>query len=440
MSTGTTPDAATGAASLTKPSPAGEGGTGAPAPKENPVGRAGRAVFAWFGTRQLPVIVLLSVITGLVISSVLVILTSEPLRVAWGGFFRYPGNALSKTGDQLGSFYSGLFKGSIVDPTALGAAFSDPSTANWRKALTPFANTITAAVPLAIAGVGLSICYRAGAFNIGSHAQIVGGGIGASWVGFSWPDMPWLPHVLLAFLAAAIGGAICGLIPGLLKAWTGASEVIVTIMLNYVLANFLIFLLSSTFFKVEGRGIDNPIGKTTVESASLTSMFPAFPVNAGLVVALLVVIFASLLLSRSRLGFEMQIAGAGTRAATVAGIKGKAVFVSAFVISGAVIGLAGGVQVLGVSHQLAIGFGTDIGTIAILVAFVGNISPWGAAAAALLYGALQAGGISAQLASGVSYQLTGVMQALIVMFVTAPALIAAIYRLRLRTSFLGGVR
>ena len=403
------------------------------------IAAATRSLFGWLGTRPTPVIVLLSVITGLIISSILLIITTEQLRIAWGGLFRHPGNALDVTWGYLSKFYAGLFKGAIGDPAEFSKAFADPSVATWKRALTPIGTTITAAAPLAIAGVGLTICYRAGAFNIGSHAQVIGGGLGASWVGFSFPGMPWFPHVLLAFAAAAIGGGICGLIPGLLKAFTGASEVIVTIMGNYVMANVLTYLLSSSFFKVSGQGVDNPVGKSTLPSTSLTPIFPVFGVNAGVIVAVLVVIFAAALLNRSRLGFEMQIAGAGSRAADVSGIRRNLVFVSAFVVSGAVVGLAGAVQVLGVSNQLQVGFGGDIGTLAILVAFVGNVKPAGAAAAALLYGGLQAGGLTAQFDSGISYQLTGVMQALIVMFVTAPALIASIYRLRQKKSvrFLG---
>lgn len=440
MSVGNLEPSTTGAAGEPPPGPTG-GDRGVPTWRRvgDVAGTTAGRFYTWMGTRPTAVIVVLSVIAGLVISSILLIVTTEQLRIAWGGLFRYPGNALSVTGEYLSNFYVGVLHGSVGDPTVFSEAIANPSTAAWRRALTPLANTITAAAPLCIAGVGLSICFRAAAFNIGAHAQVVGGGLGASLVGFSFPDMPWLPHVLLALVGALVGGGICGLIPGLLRALTGASEVIVTIMLNYVLANLLTFLLTSSVYKVEGRGVDNPVGKSTVESASLSPMFPAFPVNAGVIVAVLVVVFATILLNRSRLGFEMQIAGASGRAATVAGVKRKAVFVWAFVISGAIVGLAGAVQVLGVSRQLQIGFGTDIGTLAILVAFVGNVRPIGVALAALLYGGLQAGGITAQLSSGVSYQLTGVMQSLIVMFVTAPALIAAIYRLRSVTRPAGGL-
>lgn len=390
------------------------------------------AAYRWIGTRNQGVVLLLSLVTGFAVSAVLIVATTADIRIALGGLFRYPGNALAVTGEGLWSFYTGLFRGAIVDPEMLGRALADPSTAAWRRALTPLGNTITAAVPLAIVGVGLAIAYRSAAFNMGAHAQMVGGGIGASWVAFGVSGLPWLLHVLLAIVAAVVGGALCGLLPGVLKAVTGASEVIVTIMFNYVMANVLVFLLSSTFFRAEGNGVANPVGRVTPPSAGLTDLVPFLPVNTGAIVALLVVIAGAVLLNRSRLGFEMQIAGASPRAADVAGIRRKVVVVWAFVISGAVCGIAGAVQVLGVSQQLQVEFGHTIGTLGILVAFVGNTRPVGVAGAALLYGALQAGGLTAQLDSGVSYQLTNVMQSLIVMFVTAPALIAAIYRLRER--------
>jgi ABC-type uncharacterized transport system permease subunit len=138
------------------------------------------------------------------------------------------------------------------------------------------------------------------------------------------------------------------------------------------------------------------------------------------------------LLNRSRLGFEFQIAGASKAAARVAGIRQARVYIGAFALSGAIVGLAGGVQILGVTQQLQTGFGADIGYLAILVAFVGGNRPLGIVLAALLYGALQSGGLTMQFSSGISYQLTSVIQALIVLFVTAPALIAGIFRLRRR--------
>jgi ABC-type uncharacterized transport system permease subunit len=376
------------------------------------------------------VVFVLSLFGGLVVSSIVIVLSTPQLRGAWGGLFSDPGNTFSATFRFLGSAYGALLRGAIADPMSFRRAFSDPTSANWSKALLPIGNTIVSSVPLVIAALGLSIAYRSGAFNMGGQSQLIMGAVAASWVGFSFAGMPWLLHVPLALLAGALSGALAGLIPGVLKAYTGASEVIVTIMLNYIAANFLTYLLSSTFFRIKGQG-NNPVGRLTVPSATLGRVFgPNLPINAGIFVAIIVVVLVAVLLNRSRLGFEFQIAGASRSAARVAGIRQARVYLGAFALSGAVVGLAGGVQILGVTQQLQTGFGADIGYLAILVAFVGNNRPVGVALAALLYGALQTGGLTMQFSSGISYQLTNVIQALIVLFVTAPALIGGIFRLR----------
>jgi general nucleoside transport system permease protein len=411
---------------------AGHPGGGDEAPRHRPV--AGRAASALgvLRTGHPAVIFVLALVCGLIVSSIVIVVSTPQVRSAWGELFTDPGHTFAATFDFLGSAYGSLLKGSIANPAAFERAFQYPSLATWSQAFTPLGNTIVSAVPLIITGLGLSIAYRSGAFNMGGQSQLIGGAVAASWVGFSFTGMPWLPHILLAFAAAAAGGAIAGLIPGVLKALTGASEVIVTIMLNYVAANFLTYLLSSTFFRVPGTG-DNPVGRVTVPSATLGRIFgPDLPVNTGFIVAILVVIFVAVLLNRSRLGFEFQIAGASRAAARVAGIRQSWVYIGAFVLSGAIVGIAGGVQILGVTQQLQTGFGADIGYLAILVAFAGGNRPLGVTLVALLYGALETGGLTMQFDSGISYELTSVIQSLIVLFVTAPALIAGIFRLRQR--------
>jgi general nucleoside transport system permease protein len=407
-----------------------------PAGQREPRNRfgAGRAVSAldFVRTGHPAVIFVLALVCGLIATSIVIVVSTAPVRSAWGELFTAPGTTFSVTFDFLGSAYGALLKGSIANPAAFQHAFQYPSLATWSQAFTPLGNTIVSAVPLIITGLGLSIAYRSGAFNMGGQSQLILGGAAASWVGFSFTGMPWLPHILLAFAAAAVGGAIAGLIPGLLKAATGASEVIVTIMLNYVAANFLTYLLSSTFFRQPGSG-DNPVGRVTVPSATLGRIFgPDLPVNTGFIAAILVVIFVAVLLNRSRLGFEFQIAGASRAAARVAGIRQAWVYIGAFALSGAIVGIAGGVQILGVTQQLQTGFGADIGYLAILVAFVGANRPLGVTLAALLYGALETGGLTMQFDSGISYELTSVIQSLIVLFVTAPALVAGIFWLRRR--------
>jgi simple sugar transport system permease protein len=413
---------------------AGDAATDAP-PAPNPPPRrdpleALIGLLAALRSKNPAVVFILSLFSGLVVSSIVIVVSTPALRGAWSGLFSHPGSTLSTTFRFLGSAYGALLRGAVADPQSFHRAFADPTSANWAHAFLPLGNTIVSSVPLVIAGLGLSVAYRSGAFNIGGQSQLIMGAAAASWVGFSFAGLPLVLHILLAFVAAAASGAVAGLIPGVLKAYTGASEVIVTIMLNYIAANFLTYLLSGTFFRINGQG-DNPVGRLTLPSATLGRIFGNdLPINAGLLVAIAVVVFVALLLNRSRVGFEFQIAGASRRAARVAGIKQAWVYLGAFSLSGAIVGLAGAVQVLGVSRQLQTGFGADIGYLAILVAFVGANRPVGVALAGLLYGALQTGGLTMQFSAGISYQLTNVIQALIVMFVTAPALIGGIFRLR----------
>jgi general nucleoside transport system permease protein len=422
-----------------EPAPSASPGPSPTTPTPDPAGRRRRDLGV---TRRLlstldvlrsknpAVLFVLSLFGGLVVSSIVIVLSNPQLRSAWGDLFSDPANTFSVTFRFLGSAYGALLRGAIADPASFRRAFAQPTSANWAKAFLPIANTIVSSVPLIITALGLSIAYRSGAFNMGGQSQLILGAVAASWVGFSFAGMPWLPHVLLAFLAALLAGAVAGLIPGVLKAYTGASEVIVTIMLNYIAANFLTFLLSSTFFRINGQG-DNPVGRLTLPSAALGRVFgPDLPINGGVFVAIIAAVAVAVLLNRSRLGFEFQIAGASRNAARVAGIRQAQVYLGAFALSGAVVGLAGGVQILGVTRQLQTGFGADIGYLAILVAFVGNNRPLSVTLAALLYGALQTGGLTMQFSSGISYQLTSVIQALIVLFVTAPALIGGIFRLR----------
>jgi simple sugar transport system permease protein len=361
---------------------------------------------------------------------VLIVVSTDALRLAWAHFFTAPGAALGDTFRFLGDAYWALIKGAVADPRMVRRALDQPTAAAWGAALRPLSNTITAAVPLAIAGAGLAIAFRSGTFNMGAHGQIVAGAIASSWVGFSLPGLAAPLHIGLGLAAGIAGGCLAGLIPGLLKAYAGAHEVLVTIMLNYVAANFLVYLLSATFFRTGGADGAVPTGRSTVDSARLPRIFgSSIAINLGLVIAVLTVAAAAVMLNRSRLGFELQIAGASKGASRIAGISQAKVYLVALTVSGGIIGLAGAVQMLGVTGQLQTTFGGDLGYLAILVAFVGRSRPGGVALAALLYGALQSGGLSMQFATGISYQLTNVIQALIVFFVTAPALVAAIYRL-----------
>lgn len=364
-------------------------------------------------TARPSVVFACSAVAGIVVSAVIIVLSVSSSRSAWGQLFSHPGHTFAATGDTLSLAYSSLLTGALGKPTAFSTAFSHSSLLNWELAFQPLGSTITTSVPLAISGMGLAIAYRSGVFNIGAAAQLICGGVLASWVGFSLAGLAMPLHVALGLLAAAAGGAIGGLVPGILKVRTGANEVIVTIMLNSVMGSVLVWLISNTFFSQLAGA--TPVGQLTTPSGSLPHLFGRVTsIDAGVLVAAVALVFGWVLLTRSRLGFELELSGSSPGAARLAGVRQARVFVLAFCISGAVVGLAGGVEILGVQHQLQSTFGSDIGVLAITVAFVGRNRPLGIMLAALLYGVLQNGGLNLQGATGLSFQLSTVVEAVLV--------------------------
>lgn len=401
---------------------------GTPPEVARPASRLGRP-FAVLRTARPSVVFACSLLSGIIVTAIVIIASIPASRNAWGELFTHPGHTWSATVSTLSLAYSSLLTGALGKPPAIAQAFSRSSLANWATALGPLGSTITTSEPLAIAGMGLAIAYRSGVFNIGAIAQLICGGIAASWAGFSLGWLPMPLHVGLALLAALAGGALAGFIPGLLKILTGANEVIVTIMMNYILPAVLTWMVSNTFFsQLEGA---SPVGRLTTPSGTLPELFgPVVGIDAGVLVAGVVLLFAWVFLTRSRLGFELELSGTSPGAARLAGVRQRWVFLVAFCLSGAIVGLGGGIEIIGSQHQLQSTFGSDIGVLCITVAFVGRNRPLGVMLAALLYGILQNGGLNLQGATGLSYQLSTVVEAVIVLFMVAPALVAELYRLR----------
>ena len=319
-----------------------------------------------------------------------------------------------------------------------GSSFSDAMKAYGALvqgsvgSLRAISETLTAATPLIFAGLSVALAFRAGLFNIGGEGQALIGGMFAVWVGFSITGLPLYVHLPLAILAGVIGGAIWGFIPGVLKAKTGAHEVITTIMLNYIALRLVDYFLKTDIFQREGRNdpISENVAATANYPAFLSSIDPALRVHAGLFVALGAAVLISWLLFRTTIGFEFRAVGANPNAARYAGISVTKVYILVMVIAGALAGSAGAGQVLGVLDRATPGFSEGLGFDGIAVALLGRSNPYGVVAAALLFGGLRAGGQQMQVSANVGIDLISVIQALIIMFVAAPALISAIYRLK----------
>ena len=303
--------------------------------------------------------------------------------------------------------------------------------------LRSISNTITASTPLLLSGLAVSVAFKAGLFNIGATGQMLAGGMVALWVGFVMTGPGWV-QIPLAMIAGAIGGALYGGIAGVLKARTGAHEVITTIMLNSIASFMVMWLLKTKTFQREGR--PDPISKLISEEAHLPRLFGFMDGRAdlsahfGFFVALLMTYLYWYLLKRTTLGFELRATGLNSDAAKYAGMKTKSLMVIAMLFAGGFAGLAGATEILGTYGYASGSFAGEIGFDAIAVALLGQSSPIGTLVSAVLFGALQAGGRQMQANTDVHVDLITVLRALIVMFVAAPLLVKAMFRVKSQVS------
>lgn len=375
-----------------------------------------------------------AMVLGLVLGALIIVTTTPVVLDAWRGFFHGwggPGHALKVSFDNVGSAYRDMFTGSVLNPA--GFWHSLTTGHDWPNTLTPISETLTYATPLVIASIGVGIAFQTGIFNIGANGQaILGGVLGAS--AGSLLHMPTILHIPVTLGAGILGGVIAGSIPGLLKAYTGAHEVIVTLMLNYVMAGVLYLALFSTALQLPGQS--NDISRTMDPSAQLAPIFGAssgLRVNYGLLIAAAVVAFAWWFLERSSLGFEFRITGANPNAARASGINSRAVIILLFLISGGLAGLAGVVQAAGTTHFIDGGFligNAGIGFTAITVALLGRNRPMGIVWASLLFAALGVGGRAMQASTGIPLDLAAIIQSAVVLFVASPILVKEIFRLK----------
>ncbi|MGB8179841.1 MAG: ABC transporter permease [Acidimicrobiales bacterium] len=376
----------------------------------------------------------LALVLGLVFGAIVIAVTTPVVLDAWRGIFHHwdglP-HALNVTFDNVGAAYRAIFTGSVVDPQ--GFWHSLTTGKGWPNTLTPISETLTYATPLVIVSIGVGIAFQTGLFNIGANGQAVIGGIAGTVIG-SMINLPTFIHLPFSLIGAIVGGMVCGAIPGLLKAYTGAHEVIVTLMFNYVTYAFLLFAVLSTPFQQPGQS--NDISRTLDPSAILAPLFgtsSGLRVSYGIFVAIAVVVFAWWLLDRSSLGFDFRVAGANPSAARASGINARYVIVVSFLISGGLAGLAGFVQVASTTHYIDGGFligNAGIGFTAITVALLGRNRPMGIVWASLLFAALSVGGRNMQASTGIPLDLATVIQSAIVLFVATPVLVKEIFRLK----------
>jgi len=332
-----------------------------------------------------------------------------------------PGKFLTSAGAKIGNSYLAVFQGSIFD-------INLSRQSGIINGFYPLSETIVTSTPLILSGLSVALAFRSGLFNIGAQGQFIFGAIGASYVGFHYNFSPVLHVTIAIFVGILLGGLFGGLV-GLLKAKTGAHEVIVTIMLNYVASLFILWLLKTSTFLRPGR--QDPLAPEVNPSAQLPKLFGEnLRIHAGIFIALIAAVFVWWILNKSTLGFKFRAVGSNANAARTAGISIPFVTTMTMFICGGLAGLGGAVHLLGTEHALAAGIAGSLGFDAITVALLGQATPIGTVFGAFLFGALQTGSRTLLSNTGTSPDIVQVIQALIVLFIAAPALMKSIFRIK----------
>ena len=298
----------------------------------------------------------------------------------------------------------------------------------WSGAVTgqsAFANTLVSTTPYLLLGLAVALGFKGGLFNIGAEGQYIVGAIGAVWAGNLFDGAPAMLLAAFALLVGTIAGALYAAIAGVLKVVSGAHEVITTIMLNYVAA----FLVS---WLVDFGGIMHGTGQIQQSyyvnpGAQLPIIWPGTPLHAGLIIALAGAAAYYLLVWRTTWGFQLRAVGLNPTAARSAGVSIRRVTIWVMATSGALSGLAGAVQITGLQHVLPDPFGSGFGFDAIAVAIIGMGNPVGIVLAGLLLGALHNGATTMEASAGISGPFVNVIEASILFFVAAPIIIRWIY-------------
>jgi simple sugar transport system permease protein len=385
----------------------------------------------WLGTRLRGLVVpALAVLTALLIGGLVLLFTDQEVYQAWGQGQVWEGLRLG-VGNLLRA-YGALYEGALGNPADIVKAIGE--TLGSGEGLKPLLRTLRGpsdslvqSVPYIFAGLAVALGFRAGLFNIGAEGQIGIGWLAAVVAGFSFSGLPAAIHLPLAILAGAAAAGIWAGIAGLLKARTGAHEVITTIMMNYITFRLSEWLLCGPLEFTQGTCRTQEIA----ESAYLPR-FLEHPVTVhwGFILALVAAAVTGWFLFRTTWGFELRTVGANPSAARYGGMKVGLTYTVAMFLSGCLAGLAGVSQGLGITHNIALGFQAGYGFDSIALALLGKSHPAGVVGASILFGMLRAGAARMQSVAGVPTEIVQIVQSLVIVFIAAPAIIRSLYRLR----------
>jgi general nucleoside transport system permease protein len=311
--------------------------------------------------------------------------------------------------------YAGLIQGSFGSTKALS------ETAVW-------------ATPYIFAGLAVALAFKGGLFNIGAEGQLAVGAVFSALIGYALPgwlgfDLPLIIHLPLTVIIGMLMGGVWAGIVGWLKAYTGGHEVINTIMMNYIALNTTSFLLNGV---MKDPSPTNVIARTPLiaDSARMPEIFEGLRIHWGFILALLVAFFIWWLLNKTTLGFEIRTVGLNPDAAKYAGINVKRITILTMVFSGMLAGLAGSIEVTGLNYRHELGFSIGYGFDAIAIALLGKSHPLGVVLASFLFAAMRNGATRMQFLTQLPVDLISMLQALILLFVAADAIVRYIYRIK----------
>ena len=357
----------------------------------------------------------LSIVVGFLIGALFIFFASEG---TW---------ALLSGGDILGGLASGISAIGEGYAALLRGAVYNTNASDIATGLRPLTETVRFAGPLIAAGLGISLGFRVGLFNIGGTGQILFGILWATIISTRL-EMPFGVHVLVAVIAAIMGASLYGALVGFLKARTGAHEVILTIMLNYVAIYLFTWFIRNPNLLQDPTAGGTPKADAPAVTAQLPVLIPGYQVHAGLFLVIGAIFFYWWLMERSAIGFRFRMVGQNPNAARTAGINVENTYIWAMASSAALVGVAAAHQGLGIRTGFTYSIHAGIGFDAITVALLGGGNAIGIAFAGLLFGAFKAGGPQMQVI-GVSPEVLSIVQASIVLFIAAPPLIRAMFRL-----------
>jgi simple sugar transport system permease protein len=349
---------------------------------------------SWDRARAVATLPLISIVLALVIGAVVLILSS-PLINGWDPLLPF-------------TAYRALAEGAFGSVNGL-------------------VNTLVNASPLVLAGLAVGIGFKGGLFNIGAQGQFLAGALCATIVAIALNTASPLVAIPLSVLAGMAGGLAWGFIPGALKAFTGAHEVVTTIMLNFVAIHLVSWVISGA---LRGTGPAVTFARTDPIAAAALPVVMGRNGHLGLLLAALAVPIAWWLLYRSTTGFEIRTVGANPDAARYAGMHPRWITILTMSLCGLLAGLAGATEILGEVRYMPASYGTTVGFDAIAVALLGRAHPVGILFAGLLFGAMQAGAGLMQSQAEVPVQMVGVLQAVILFFLAAEVIVRRTLRIR----------